>query len=76
MAVNKLHTSQCDACPSGQQYILCVSLGKPHGHSTSHFAHSLVPVVFTAKNIYIYCVVLPKLFQFLNVLMAGPRGAK
>ena len=78
MAVNKLHTDQCEACPSGQRYMLCAPfLCKPHGHSISHFARSLVPALFQATNFSsIFGVVLPKLFQFLSVLMAGPRGAK
>ena len=57
-------------------YTVHPCFGKPHGHSISHFALLLVPAVFTAKNIYIYGVVLPKLFQFLSVLMAAPCGAK
>ena len=65
MAVNKLHTDQCMACPSGQQYMLCLLFGKPHDCSISHFAYSLVPVVFSVQ--YIDDVVLPKLSRFMSV---------
>ena len=66
MTVNKLHTDQCKACPfSGLQYMLSLLFGKPHDQSISHFACSLVPVVFYVK--YIYGVVLLKLSQFKSV---------